>query len=183
MTKVTRPASPNKNTRNQHNFSPGGSPKRRLLLTTRRKTSRRPPVASPHLPEKPKRHLHEIPISRDCGRRCAVCNCIHCEGPRRFNEVEDIRPSHLLCGGCYVCAALACACDKKAIHMSGPGVWLQGGACLHLAPSYLLIFVPMCECCVCAFFYCRVQQRERERKRERGRDSTAHESLFIRAAA
>lgn len=45
----------------------------------------------------------------------------------------------------------ACVTKKKKIHMSGPGVWLQGGACLHLASSYLLIFVSMCECCVCAF--------------------------------
>lgn len=99
---------------------------------------------------------------------------------------------HLIC---YVAAAtcvprlrvcaLACACDKKVIHMSGPGVWLQGGACLHLASSYLLIFVPMCECCVCAFLLQGATEREGEAEGERGGvgDSAAHESLFIRAAA
>lgn len=102
-------------------------------------------------------------------------NYIHCTGLCCFNEMKDIRHSHLLFLGCVSVCLCVCACVTKIIHMSGPGVGFQGGACVHLASSHLLIFVPMCECaCVCFI-------AGRKREREKHSDTVVHESLFMRA--
>lgn len=116
---------------------------------------------------KNQRHLHEIPISHDCGGRYAFCNYISTEGGLRCcNQMQDALQSPSLLNACFS------VCWVASISYCGVRFW-GGEEPPHAPPRAVYWFLLLC-----ASLHVFVSQglgaRESESKWER-----VHVTVFI----
>lgn len=100
-------------------------------------------------------------------------NYIHCTGLCSFNEMKDIRQSHLLFLGCVSVCLCVCVCHKNYPHV-WPWCWVSGRS---LPAPCFEPFIDFCAhvwVCMCVLLH-------GAEEREKHSDTVVHESLFIRA--